>query len=60
MNKIVENYKRAELLEAYFDTKTLDASVWADEFCKLFPEMDRGLMLGWFANAIMAGYDYLN
>lgn len=52
---------------------TMDAQVWAEEFCKLFhpvardlsrPAMNEreaeGLMLGWFANAIMAGYDTAN
>ncbi len=34
------------------------AQIWAEEFKKLFPQIDEGLMLGWFANAIMAGYDY--
>jgi hypothetical protein len=34
-----------------------DATVWASEFCKRFPQNDEGTMLGWFANAIMAGYD---
>jgi hypothetical protein len=36
---------------------TMDAQVWAKEFCKMFPEMDEGTMIAWFANAIMAGYD---
>ncbi len=39
-----------------------DASVWAKEFMKKFEnrleEIDEDLMLGWFANAIMTGYDY--
>ena len=49
-----------------------DASIWAREFCKRFPmglsavegregAIDggdwEGLMIGWFANAIMAGVD---
>ena len=39
-----------------------DAKVWAEEFVKLAkkkPEIatDEGTMLGWFANAIMAGVD---
>jgi hypothetical protein len=39
-----------------------DAKVWAEEFVKLLKEksnieIDEGLMIGWFANAIMAGYD---
>lgn len=36
---------------------TMDAKVWADEFMKMNPPITHGLMLGWFANAIMAGYD---
>lgn len=54
---------------------TTDASVWAKEFCKLWPtalsqvpgregveteEDFEGIMLGWFANAIMAGVDSEN
>lgn len=31
---------------------TTDASVWAEEFAKVCPEVDQGLMIGWFANAI--------
>lgn len=40
----------------------MDAKVWAEEFVKvvktkpLIPT-DEGTMIGWFANAIMAGYD---
>ena len=51
---------------------TTDASVWADEFCKRWPtalcqiegkegveseENFKDIMLGWFANAIIAGAD---
>lgn len=35
-----------------------DARVWAKEFCKLNTASDEGTMISWFANAIMAGYDY--
>lgn len=39
-----------------------DALIWASEFVKtveLDPSLatDEGAMIGWFANAIMAGYD---
>jgi len=39
-----------------------DAKIWAEEFvklCKVQPSVatDEGTMIGWFANAIMAGYD---
>jgi hypothetical protein len=37
---------------------TMDAATWAAEFMKFPPsEVTYDLMLGWFANAIMAGYD---
>jgi len=42
-------------------TGEFDAKIWAEEFMKLFgkslSQIDEGLMLSWFANAIMAGYD---
>ena len=31
---------------------TTDATIWAAEFKKIRPEIDEGLMIGWFANAI--------
>jgi hypothetical protein len=34
---------------------TTDAIVWAHEFVTLFSEIDEGLMIGWFANAIETG-----
>jgi hypothetical protein len=39
-----------------------DGKLWAEEFNKTaqslgYPEMDEGWLLGWFCNAIMAGYD---
>lgn len=47
---------------------TMDAVVWAREFMRIFsghvcgPDetIDEGLMIGWFANAIMTGYDTAN
>ena len=36
---------------------TMDAMVWAEEFCKQYPGFDKQEAVGWFANAIMAGYD---
>lgn len=47
---------------------TMDAKVWTDEFMRLFSGhvcgpgevIDDGLMLGWFANAIMCGFDIAN
>lgn len=41
---------------------TMDARVWAKEFMRLHKkygwEVDEEMMLGWFANAIMCGYDH--
>lgn len=41
---------------------TMDARKWAEAFCGIFKdrrdEIDEELMLGWFANAIMVGFDH--
>lgn len=40
---------------------TMDAVVWAREFIRIFggkPSPDEGTMIGWFANAIMVGWDF--
>ena len=39
--------------------QTIDARVWAKEFCSRFGNetVDEALMITWFANAIMRGYD---
>lgn len=41
---------------------TMDAVVWAKEFMRLFGpklnEVDEGLMVAWFANSIMCGWDH--
>ena len=39
-------------------TDCFDAKIWAKEFCKLNTASDERTMVSWFANAIMAGYDY--
>ena len=36
---------------------TDNAAVWAEEFNKVCPEVDEGLMIGWFANAIESAKD---
>lgn len=41
-----------------FDISSFNAKVWAEAFCKQFPEHDEKTMAGWFANALMSGYDY--
>lgn len=46
-----------------FDSSSMDAKVWAKEFMRLYDKnankcwIDESLMLAWFANSIMAGYD---
>ena len=45
--------------------QSIDARDWAKEFCRTahcHPSLphDEGAMIGWFANAIMAGYDEAN
>jgi len=45
-----------------FDTSRTDAQYWAQEFMKIWENepidtLDEDMMLAWFANAIMAGYD---
>lgn len=43
--------------------QTMDARVWAQEFIRIFKDrkedIDEGLMIGWFANAIMCGSDHM-
>lgn len=44
-----------------FDTSLTDALYWAEKFMQTVREhnleITEEVMLGWFANAIMAGYD---
>ena len=44
---------------AWYPYGEFDAHKWADEFDRIFPDKrpDTDTMLGWFANAIMTGYD---
>lgn len=39
----------------------VDALKWAEAFCQLNPSanMDEGLMVSWFSNAMMAMHDHL-
>lgn len=36
---------------------SFEAQDWAEAFCKLNPGADEALMLSWFANALMRGFD---
>ena len=56
---------KGEIMEDNKLCGEFSAKVWAEEFVrsvKIKPEIatDEGTMLGWFANAIMAGYDKVN
>jgi hypothetical protein len=35
----------------------IDGKLWAEAFCELHPTVDLSDALGWFCNAIMAGFD---
>lgn len=39
---------------------TMDAVVWANEFCKItkLTDLDQDTMRAWFANSIMCGWDH--
>ena len=57
-DRVVERISEAELVG------TFDAQVWAEQFMDIFGGKrigedgpDTGTMIGWFANAIMAGWD---
>ena len=43
--------------ESDFNVQSVDAVVWAREFCRLNCASSEDTMIGWFANAIMAGVD---
>ena len=36
---------------------SFDAVDWAKAFCKINPGIDEDIMVGWFANSLMRGYD---
>jgi hypothetical protein len=64
---VILNGDHAEFEMRHADTKpedrpdwpmpSFDARDWAQAFCKIHPEADEGDMIGWFANALMRGYD---
>lgn len=58
-DNIVEiNYKSLDDGE-FLKAVGMDGKKWTEAFLQLHPEgsADHGLLLGWFCNAIMAGYD---
>jgi hypothetical protein len=58
----LDNLDHAQAREDVSWSHSMDARVWADKFAETLVNnpaiaTDRDTMLGWFANAIMAGYD---
>ena len=49
--------KYAEDANSLLKTQEFSAAKWADAFAKFNPNVDRGMMVAWFACAIMTGYD---
>ena len=47
------------MVDSEYPYGEFDAQKWAEEFERLYPELElsEGIMLGWFANAIMTGYN---
>ena len=64
---IILNGDHAEFEREHANTKpedrldwplpSFDARDWAKAFCKINPQIDEDIMLGWFANALMRGFD---
>lgn len=46
-----------EAKENLLTTMGMDGKRWSEEFCQRFPQCAEDDVLGWFCNAIMAGYD---
>lgn len=64
-NLIETNIKIEDIQDNYIPTYDIsihtnpDALAWARFFKQTYPESDEGLMLGWFANAMMAMHDFI-
>ena len=64
---VIMNGDHAEFEHEHANTKpedrpdwplsSFDARDWAKAFCKINTQMDEEIMIGWFANALMRGYD---
>lgn len=46
------------MMTDHYLLSTTNAQEWAAEFCRLNPDMDEGLMISWFANAIETGRNF--
>lgn len=54
---LLDKNDQAEGEPVDIDCTNMDAAHWAKAFCEKFPGHDEGLMLAWFASAIMCGWD---
>lgn len=56
------DYKAMNCGQLYDFLKRSDASVWVEAFNQFHPDntIEDGIMLSWFANAYMAGFDRAN
>lgn len=50
MEETAQNEKQEVDVKRLYGTTRAD--VWAEEFAKVFPDVDEGTMIGWFANAM--------
>jgi hypothetical protein len=57
--EIMTNYTEMTSGELYHSLGC-DAAKWAQAFCQMHPKsgLDEGVMIGWFANAMMAQVDF--
>ncbi len=53
----IDNANTPKEERADWPLPSFDARDWADAFCKDHPEADHELMLAWFANALVRGFD---
>lgn len=53
------NYKAMNAAD-FLQAVGMDGQKWADAYIQIWPNgcSDHATMIGWFANAIMAGYDF--
>lgn len=49
---------KEELAGDFLKRLGTDGKIWAEEFCKQYPQCDLEHVYGWFANAIMTGHDW--
>jgi hypothetical protein len=61
-DKTQEDKAKMEVTMVNYETSVdhnPDAKAWAKLYCKTFPDADEEVMVSWFANAMMAMYDWV-